>query len=124
MKKANLPALAACLLALAALGVAGMAWFEAWANQPLESPVLGGPLGVADSAGVPLADGELRLDLVSLDEGGNTEAIWHCGKVLMGSRHDYTGAWGHLGAWPNWTTGVTNGTWQPLPSDAGKCLKN
>jgi len=74
-KKANLLSLAACLLALAALGVAGMAWFEAWANQPLADPVLGGPLGVADSAGAPLADGELRLNLVSLDEGGNTEAI-------------------------------------------------
>ena len=99
IKKANLLSVAACALALAALGVAGMAWFEAWANQPLEDPAPRARLKAGDAAYVPLATGDLRLDLASLDEGGNTEALWHCGKTLLGARHDYSGAWGHLGGW-------------------------
>ena len=33
------------------------------------------------------------LELASLDEGGNTQVIWRCGKVLLGQRHDYCAAW-------------------------------
>ena len=86
----------ACLLSLAALGVGGVAWMKAWMNQPLEAPELGDPI---DPGGELAAEGQLRLELSSLDEGGNTQVIWHCGKSLMGSRSDYTGAWSRLRGW-------------------------
>lgn len=87
---------ATCVLSLAALGVGGMAWFQAWMNQPLEEPVLSEPVEIFDVAGVPANEGDLGLDLTALDEGGNTQVIWHCGKLMAGARYDYAGAWTHL----------------------------
>ena len=98
-KKATSLSVAACLLSLIALGVGGVAWMQAWMNQPIAAPGPGEPIELGDVAAVATAEGDLRLDLSSLDEGGNTQVIWHCGKSLLGSRHDFSGAWGSLGGW-------------------------
>ena len=38
-KKVAVLSVSACVLSLAALGVGGMAWVQAWMNQPIEEPV-------------------------------------------------------------------------------------
>ncbi len=83
-------------MSIAALGVGAMAWVQAWMNQPIAAPVHGDAVEIADVSGVRAARGDRTLDLVSRDEGGNTQVTWHCGKTLMGSRHEYTGAWSHV----------------------------
>lgn len=84
------------LLSAAALGVAGLAWMQAWMNQPVAAPKAAAPVEIVDVAGVPAAPTDLALDLTPFDAGGNTQLLWHCGKVLMGSRADYTGAFTQL----------------------------
>lgn len=84
------------LLAGTALGVAVAAWLQAWSNQPIVAAKAAAPVLIGDVAGVKAAPGDLALDLTPFDAGGNTQLIWHCGKVLMGSRSDYSGAFTQL----------------------------
>ena len=92
-KKIAALAIAGCVLSVAALGVAGMAWWQAWLDQPLEKATLADPIEIGDVAGVPADDGDLAIELRSLDDGGNTQLIWHCGKRMAGTRSDYAAAW-------------------------------
>lgn len=85
--------IAACVLAFVALGVGGMAWWQAWLNQPLVQVPPTPAIAITDVAGVTANDGDRAFDLASLDEGGNTQVIWHCGKTLAGVRSDYAAAW-------------------------------
>ncbi|HEB53328.1 MAG TPA: YceI family protein, partial [bacterium] len=87
---------ATTLLSVAALGVAGFAYYQAWLNQPLEEADEPAAVEIGDVAGVAAAPGELALELRAQDEGGNTQMLWRCGKVLAGVRHDYVGAWTRL----------------------------
>ncbi|MBI5853249.1 MAG: SUMF1/EgtB/PvdO family nonheme iron enzyme [Planctomycetes bacterium] len=92
-KKIAALAIAGCTLSLVALGVAGMAWWQSWLDQPLEKAPLAAPIEIGDVAGVTATDGDLALELRSLDDGGNTQLIWHCGKRMAGMRYDYAAAW-------------------------------
>ncbi len=98
-KKATCLSAATLVVSLAALGVGGAAWLRAWMNQPLADPAAGGEFDPLDPAALPVAEGDLRLDLSSLDEGGNTQVVWHCGKSVLGTRSDYSGAWTRLRGW-------------------------
>ena len=92
-KKVTVCAVSAFLLSVAATGFAAAAWFQVWLNAPLEeSPELQ-EVAFPDVAGVVAAEGDVAIDLSSLDQGGNTQLIWRCGKTLVGSRFDYSGAW-------------------------------
>lgn len=95
-KKTTVLAAAACVLSIAAIGVGAVAWFEAWKNQPLAEAPGGVQVEIGDVAGVAARDGDIALELTALDEGGNTQVIWRCGKLMLGSRHDYAGAWTRL----------------------------
>jgi len=86
----------ATLLSVAALGVAGFAYYQAWLNQPLDEADEAPRIEIGDVAGVAAAEGDVALELTSLDQGGNTQMLWRCGKVLAGARHDYAGAWTRL----------------------------
>ncbi|MFO1052452.1 MAG: SUMF1/EgtB/PvdO family nonheme iron enzyme [Planctomycetota bacterium] len=95
-KKLTTLSVLAFLVAVAALVVAGLAWFQAWKNQPLDEVKPVAPVAIADIAGVRAEPGDVTFDLSSLDAGGNTQVIWHCGKVLAGVRSDYAAAWTDL----------------------------
>ena len=92
-KKVTVCAVSAFLLSVVATGFAAAAWFQVWLNAPLEeSPELQ-EVAFPDVAGVVAAEGDVAFDLSSRDQGGNTQLIWRCGKTLVGSRFDYSGAW-------------------------------
>lgn len=95
--KTTVLAATATVLSVVALGVAVVAWIEAWMNQPLDEAPEAAPIEIGDIAGVVARDSDIAIDLTPFDEGGNTQVIWRCGKVLAGSRFDYAGAWTHLG---------------------------
>ncbi|MEC9048000.1 MAG: SUMF1/EgtB/PvdO family nonheme iron enzyme [Planctomycetota bacterium] len=84
------------LIALTALGVSGFAYYQAWLNQPLEDAEQVAPAEIGDVAGVVAAAGDAVFELTSIDDGGNTQMLWRCGKRLAGVRHDYVGAWTSL----------------------------
>ena len=86
-------AVTATLISLTAAGVAGFAYYEAWLNQPLEEAAETALIEIGDVAGVAAEDGDVVLDLTPRDDGGNTQLIWRCGKLLAGARYDYAGAW-------------------------------
>jgi formylglycine-generating enzyme required for sulfatase activity len=81
------------LIALTAVGISGFAYYQAWLNQPLEDTDPVAPVEIGDVAGVAAAEGDALFELTSLDDGGNTQMLWRCGKLLAGVRHDYAGAW-------------------------------
>jgi hypothetical protein len=95
-KKATFFAVSATLLSVVAAGVAGMAYYQSWLNQPLAELPDEASLEIGDVAGVTAKEGDVALDLTPIDAGGNTQATWRCGKVLAGTRFDYTGAWTRL----------------------------
>lgn len=95
-KKVTFFAVSATLLSVVAIGIAGMAWYQSWLNQPLDEPADTTVLAIGDVASVAAKDGDVALDLAPIDEGGNTQATWRCGKVLAGTRYDYAGAWTRL----------------------------
>lgn len=95
-KKIAALAASACVLSIAGLGLGGWAWYTAWLNQPLAEAVEAELVTTEDVAGVTPGAGDLVFELRSLDEGGNTELSWHCGKTLAGVRSEYGGAWTHL----------------------------
>lgn len=84
------------LLALVAVGVSGLAYYQAWLNQPLEEVEQATPVEISDIAGVVTNEQDAVFELSSLDDGGNTQVTWRCGKLLAGVRHDYAGAWTEL----------------------------
>lgn len=86
----------ATLLSVTALGVAGFAYYQAWLNQPLDESETAAKVEIGDVAGIAAAEGDVALELSSLDAGGNTQMLWRCGKLLAGVRHDYAGAWTQL----------------------------
>lgn len=86
-------AVTATLISLTAAGVAGFAYYQAWLNQPLDEAEETALTEIGDIAGVAAADGDVVLDLTPRDDGGNTQLIWRCGKLLAGARYDYAGAW-------------------------------
>ncbi|MCK5942533.1 MAG: hypothetical protein KAI24_11220, partial [Planctomycetes bacterium] len=96
-KKATFFLATATLLSVTALGVAGYAWYQAWLNQPLDETTATAPIEIDDVAGVTAQDGDVAFELSPIDEGGNTQLIWRCGKVLAGARFDYAGAWTRFG---------------------------
>ena len=95
-KKVTFLAVSATLLSVVAAGVAGMAWYQSWLNQPLAELPDEAVLEIGDVAGVTAQEGDVALDLTPIDAGGNTQTTWRCGKVLAGTRFDYTGAWTRL----------------------------
>jgi formylglycine-generating enzyme required for sulfatase activity len=95
-RKSTVFSLIACLLSVLALGIAGTLGVRAWFDQPLAEPGLAAAVEIGDVAGVPAAAGDFTLELSALDQGGNTQLTWHCGKVVVGMRSDYSGAFTHL----------------------------
>ncbi len=89
-------AFSATLISLTSLGVAGFAYYQAWLNQPLQDAGAAPAVEIGDVAGVKANDRDVELALTSFDEGGNTQMLWRCGKLLAGVRHDYAGAWTQL----------------------------
>ena len=79
-------AVTATLISLTAAGVAGFAYYQAWLNQPLDKAEETAFAEIGDVAGVAAADGDVVLDLTPRDDGGNTQLIWRCGKLLAGAR--------------------------------------
>lgn len=95
-KKVTIFAVSATLLSVVAVGMAGMAWYQSWLNQPLDEISETAAIEIGDVASVAAKDSDVALDLTPIDEGGNTQITWRCGKVLAGTRHDYSGAWPRL----------------------------
>ncbi|MCA8975117.1 MAG: SUMF1/EgtB/PvdO family nonheme iron enzyme [Planctomycetes bacterium] len=92
----RLSSIATFALALGAFGLGGMAWYQAWLIQPLDQVTELAPVAIGDVAGVAAEPGDVTFELSARDGGGNTELLWHCGKVLAGVRSDYCGAWRQL----------------------------
>lgn len=92
-KKVTFFVVSATFLSVVAVGVAGMAWYQSWLNQPLDESSDAVAIEIGDVAGVVAKESDVVLDLTPIDEGGNAQATWRCGKVLAGTRYDYTGVW-------------------------------
>jgi len=86
-------AVTATLLSITAVGVAGFAYYQSWLNQPLAEAEAVVAVEIGDVAGVRADARDVAFELSSVDEGGNTQMRWRCGKILAGVRHDYAGAW-------------------------------
>jgi len=86
----------ATMLSLLAIGLAGFAYYQVWVDQPLNEIEEYEHADIGDVADVKAVDGDVLLDLTPRDEGGNTQLVWRCGKVLAGMRSDYAGAWTSL----------------------------
>ncbi len=81
-------------LAVAGIGLGTSALVMAFLNQPARQVT--GTLTTTNTesvAGYKLdADaGEHAIILTHLMDGGNALVTWHCGKMMTGARHDYTG---------------------------------
>ena len=66
------------LLALVAVGVSGLAYYQAWLNQPLEEVEQATPVEISDIAGVVTNEQDAVFELSSLDDGGNQYCCCCC----------------------------------------------